>query len=79
MTQRSTKQLLGRGVSAIARWTAIVLGLTASASAHVMSMSSGELEVVDNRATYELRMPLYEITHLEEPERTLLENIRLRE
>ena len=77
MTQRSTKQLLGRGVSAIATWTAIVLGLTASASAHVMSMSSGELEVVDNRATYELRMPLYEITHLKEPERTLLENIRL--
>ena len=77
MTRRSTKQLLGRGVSAIATWTAIVLGLTASAAAHVMSMSSGELEVVNNRAVYELRMPLYEITHLEEPERTLLENIRL--
>ncbi len=77
MTQRSRKHLLGRGGAATATWTALLLGLTASAVAHVMSMSSGELEVVDNRATYELRMPLYEITHLEEPERTLLESIRL--
>ena len=78
MTRRSTTQWSARGVSAIARWTAIGIGLTASASAHVMSMSSGELEIVGDRAVYELRMPLYEITHLEEPERTLLENIRLR-
>ena len=70
--------MLGRGVADIATWAAIVLGLTASASAHVMSMSSGELEIVGDRAVYELRMPLYEITHLKEPERTLLENIRLR-
>ena len=69
--------MLGRRVAGIASWAAMVLGLTPITAAHVMSMSSGELEVVDNRAAYELRMPLYEITHLEEPERTLLENIRL--
>ena len=78
MTQRSTKQWSARGASAIARWTAIGLGLTASAAAHAISMSSGELEIVGDRAVYELRMPLYEVTHLEKPERTLLENIRLR-
>ena len=78
MTRRSTTQLSARVASAIARWTAIGLGLTASASPHAISMSSGELEVEGDRAVYELRMPLYEVTHLEEPERTLLENIRLR-
>jgi hypothetical protein len=43
---------------------------------HVMSMSSGDLTVTGNRAHYELRMPLYEITHVTNPERTLLEHIR---
>ena len=47
------------------------------ARAHIMSMSSGDLVVEGNRASYELRMPLYEIVHLEEPERSLLENFRL--
>lgn len=42
-----------------------------------MSMSNGELHVVGSRATYEISMPLYEITHLKEPESTLLESIRL--
>jgi hydrogenase/urease accessory protein HupE len=42
-----------------------------------MSMSSGELRVEGVRATYELRMPLYEIVHLEQPESTLLESFRL--
>ncbi len=77
MMRASTEQSLGRGISGIATLTAILFGLAPSAVAHVMSMSSGELEVVDSRATFELRMPLYEITHLEEPERTLLESIRL--
>jgi hydrogenase/urease accessory protein HupE len=47
------------------------------ASAHIMSMSSGELRVEGTRATYELRMPLYEIVHLKQPESTLLENFRI--
>ncbi len=42
-----------------------------------MSMSSGELRVDGTHASYELRMPLYEITHLKNPEPTLLENFRL--
>ncbi len=78
MTERSSKPSWARRVSSLAGWTVIGLGLTATASAHAISMSSGELEVAGHRAVYELRMPLYEVTHLEEPQRTLLENIRLR-
>ena len=42
-----------------------------------MSMSTGELRVEGSRARYELRMPLYETTHLDEPEKTLLESFRI--
>ena len=48
-----------------------------SLSAHVMSMSNGELEVSGATATFELRMPIYEIVHLENPEPALLGAIRL--
>jgi hypothetical protein len=44
--------------------------------AHVMSMSSGDLAISGARAHYELRMPLYEVAHVPNPERTLLEHIR---
>jgi hypothetical protein len=43
---------------------------------HVMSMSSGDLTVEGARAHYELRMPLYEITHVQKPDQTLLGHIR---
>ena len=43
---------------------------------HVMSMSSGDLTVEGARAHYLLRMPLYEITHVSNPDQTLLEHIR---
>jgi hypothetical protein len=43
---------------------------------HVMSMSSGDLTLEGVRAHYELRMPLYEIAHVQNPERTLLDHIR---
>jgi HupE / UreJ protein len=46
------------------------------ASAHVMSMSSGDFAVVGAHAHYELRMPLYEVAHVPHPERALLEHIR---
>jgi HupE / UreJ protein len=46
------------------------------ATAHVMSMSSGDLAILGARAHYELRMPLYEVAHVSNPERTLLEHIR---
>ena len=45
-------------------------------AAHVMSMSSGDLTVTGARAHYELRMPLYEVAHVQNPERALLEHVR---
>ena len=55
---------------------AFLLALLAStASAHVMSMSSGDLAIAGARAHYELRMPLYEVAHVADPGRTLLEHI----
>jgi hypothetical protein len=41
-----------------------------------MSMSSGDLAISGAHAHYELRMPLYEVAHVPNPERTLLEHIR---
>ena len=46
------------------------------ACAHVVSMSSSEIEIEGRRARYELRMPLYEVAHVPQPENALLENIR---
>ena len=43
---------------------------------HMMSMSSGDVTVTGDRAHYELRMPLYEIAHVKDPERSLFEHIR---
>ena len=43
--------------------------------AHVMSMSTGDLAIAGARARYELRMPLYELAHVLNPERTLLGHI----
>src|SRR5262249_25394114 len=40
------------------------------------SMSSGDLTITGNRAHFDLRMPLYEMVHVDSPERTLLEHIR---
>src|SRR5260370_4686188 len=44
-------------------------------SAHVMSMSTGEVTVQGSRAHYELRMPVYEIADLKNPEPVLFEHI----
>jgi HupE / UreJ protein len=56
---------------------ALCLALLAwPAWAHVMSMSSGDLTILGAHAHYELRMPLYEVAHVQHPERTLLEHIR---
>ena len=43
--------------------------------AHVMSMSTGDIAVQGNRAHYELRMPVYEIADLKNPEPALFEHI----
>jgi hypothetical protein len=45
------------------------------ADAHVMSMSSGDLTVTGARARYELRMPLYEVAHIKDPENSIFRSI----
>lgn len=47
------------------------------AAAHMMSMSNGELRIRGDAAEYELRMPLYEVTHIKEPEKSLFQNFHL--
>jgi hypothetical protein len=47
-------------------------------AAHMVSMSSGELKVEGSRAHYELRMPSYELVHVRDPQRTLLEHVRFK-
>jgi HupE / UreJ protein len=47
-----------------------------SAYAHVVSMSSGELHVNGRTATYELRIPTYELTHVTHPETALLDQLK---
>jgi hypothetical protein len=49
--------------------------LATPAFAHVMSMSSGDLTIHGARAHYELRLPLYEITHVRNPEQALFDHI----
>jgi hypothetical protein len=44
--------------------------------AHVVSMSSGDLTINGTHAHYELRMPLYEVSHVTAPERTLLDHVQ---
>ncbi len=53
-----------------------VILLAWPAWAHVVSMSSGDLAIEGSRARYELKIPLYEVAHVQNPERTLLEHIR---
>ena len=43
--------------------------------AHVMSMSSGDLTIEGSRAHYELRMPLYEVAHIKDPENSIFRSI----
>src|SRR5689334_3007167 len=45
------------------------------AYAHVVSMSSGELHVNGRAATYELRIPMYEVAHVTHPETALLDQL----
>ncbi len=48
------------------------------APAHVVSMSTGELTVNGAEAVYELRMPLYEAQHVQNPQEVLLGAMRFR-
>ena len=53
----------------------IVLGGAGAAYAHVVSISSGELRVEGRTATYELRIPAYELDKIAKPEVTLLDHV----
>jgi hypothetical protein len=46
------------------------------ANAHVVSMSSGELHLDGRTATYELRIPMYEVEQLANPETALLDHVK---
>jgi hypothetical protein len=54
----------------------VVLLIAVPLYAHVVSMSTGELRVDGPLADYELRMPMYEVAHVANPE-ALLDHIRL--
>jgi hypothetical protein len=54
----------------------VVALLAAPVFAHVVSMSSGDLTVEGTQAHYQLRMPLYEISHVPQPDRTLLDHVK---
>lgn len=60
------------------KYLALLIVLPVSLAAHMVSMSSGELKVDGDRAHYELRMPMYEVAHVHEPEHTLLEQVRIK-
>ena len=55
---------------------ALLFALSVCAYAHVVSMSSGELHVNGRSATYELRIPTYELTHVTHPETELLNQVK---
>jgi hypothetical protein len=44
--------------------------------AHVMSMSTGELTINGTSAHYELRIPMYEVAHVQQPQDALLASVR---
>jgi len=50
--------------------------VSGTAFAHVVSMSSGELHVEGRMATYELRIPMYEVAHVSNPETALLDHVK---
>lgn len=47
-----------------------------SAAAHVVSMSTGDINIEGTRAHFVLHMPLYEVSHVKDPGHALLEHIR---
>ncbi len=47
-------------------------------AAHMVSMSTGNVRIAGARAHYELRMPVYEMAHVQDPERALLAQIHFR-
>jgi hypothetical protein len=58
-----------------ALWPGLLLFSTAL-QAHVVSMSSGELTVDGRNAVFVLRMPVYELQHVTNPQSELLDHVR---
>jgi HupE / UreJ protein len=56
----------------------LLLLIPAPLAAHMVSMSTGDLRVTGAAAHYELRMPLYEVAHVRDPERTFFDHIHFR-
>lgn len=54
---------------------ALLILFVATAHAHVVSMSSGELKIDGAKATYEIQIPVYETQTIQDPEHALLDNI----
>ncbi len=50
--------------------------LAAGAQAHVVSISTGELQMDGPTAVFELRIPIYEVAQVEHPETTVLQQFR---
>jgi HupE / UreJ protein len=56
-------------------WPALLLSAGAL-QAHVVSMSSGELTVNGHNAEFVLRMPVYELQHVSNPQSELLDHVK---
>jgi hypothetical protein len=56
------------------RWILLLAALPLAA--HTISMSTAELKLEGSRGIYELRMPAYEVTHVQKPEQTLFEHVQ---
>lgn len=54
----------------------LAAALVAPLFAHVVSLSTGEARLNGRRLDYELRMPLHEAAHMQQPERELFDNLR---
>jgi HupE / UreJ protein len=63
-------------VRALACLPLLALPLAGPLRGHMVSMSTGDLKVDGARASYELRMPMYEVAHVHAPEHTLLDHVR---
>ena len=55
--------------------TILLIAMAAPLFAHVVSLSTGEATLNGPRLDYELRMPLHEAAHMQQPERELFDNI----
>jgi len=58
------------------RWACLAFAMPLAA--HMVSMSTGEVKVDGSRAHYELRIPMYEVAHVKEPDHALLDHIHFR-